>query len=86
MEIKERLLTQAQTLIDLTNDLRCDKTFRRFLDDAALTLTKGVLAIEEKEKEIHDLTVQLGEAQKQLERNKQRVPVSKRSPEYDLEL
>lgn len=86
MEMKERLLAQAQTLIDLTNDLRCDKTFRKFLDEASLTLTKGVLAIEEKEKTISELTTQLGEAQRQLERYKQRIPIPKRSPEYDLEI
>lgn len=86
MEIKESLLAQAKTLIDLTNDLRCDKTFRKFLDAAALTITKGILAIEEKEREVRNLTDQLEAANKQLERYKQKVPISKRSPEYDLDI
>ena len=85
MDTKDNLEAQAHTLLDLTNDLRLPKEFRKFLYTAVNSLEKGKLAIEECEKRIANQQRLLDEQQKLIDAFQQGPPVYKTKPEPDLE-
>lgn len=84
MDIKADMENQARILIDLTNDLRLPKEFRKFLYEAANNLIKGKLAIEDREKVVTNQQ-NLLEEQQRLINAFQHQPVSKKKTVPDLE-
>ena len=85
MDIKSNMENQAQILIDLTNDLRLPKEFRKFLYEAANNLIKGKLVIEDREKVIAIQMIGLEEQQKLIDSFQHQPPVSRKKTLSDLE-